>query len=124
MSFRKPFRAVPIKLGAHYRRKQRSNEQRSSLKFLGIAAVLGVSIGTGSIALTPDGRSRISTAIRPFAIQAGIVRAREPQVGDYWAGCNSARSAGTAPIYRGEPGYRVEMDGDSDGVACEPYHGN
>lgn len=28
------------------------------------------------------------------------------------------------PIYRGEPGYRVEMDGDGDGIACEPYRGN
>ena len=39
----------------------------------------------------------------------------------YWHGCNDARTAGTAPIYRGEPGYRSEMDGDSDGIACEPY---
>ncbi|WP_229667300.1 excalibur calcium-binding domain-containing protein [Sphingopyxis bauzanensis] len=36
-----------------------------------------------------------------------------------------ARAAGAAPLYRGQPGYRPEMDGDSDGVgdgiACEPY---
>src|SRR5687768_3700216 len=30
----------------------------------------------------------------------------------YYAGCNAARAAGAAPIYRGQPGYRVEMDGD------------
>ncbi|WP_085808438.1 excalibur calcium-binding domain-containing protein [Sphingomonas sp. TZW2008] len=39
----------------------------------------------------------------------------------YYSGCNDARAAGAAPIHRGEPGYRPEMDGDSDGVACEPY---
>ncbi|MCK0533357.1 excalibur calcium-binding domain-containing protein [Sphingobium sp. MAH-33] len=51
------------------------------------------------------------------------MRARAPQAGDYWPGCNSARAAGTAPIYDGEPGYREEMDGDGDGIACEPHHG-
>lgn len=25
-----------------------------------------------------------------------------------------------APIYSGEPGYRESMDGDGDGIACEP----
>lgn len=37
-----------------------------------------------------------------------------------YSGCNAARAAGAAPIYRGTPGYRPEMDGDSDGIACEP----
>ena len=48
-------------------------------------------------------------------------RQRKPQAGDYWGGCNDARAAGTAPIYRGEPGYRQDMDGDNDGIACEPH---
>lgn len=39
----------------------------------------------------------------------------------YYAGCNEARAAGAAPIYRGEPGYREDMDGDGDGIACEPH---
>ncbi|TNE38964.1 MAG: excalibur calcium-binding domain-containing protein [Sphingomonadales bacterium] len=26
-------------------------------------------------------------------------------------------------MYRGEPGYREGMDGDGDGIACEPYRG-
>ena len=39
----------------------------------------------------------------------------------YYPGCNAARAAGAAPIYRGQPGYREEMDGDSDGIACEPH---
>lgn len=37
--------------------------------------------------------------------------------------CDDARAAGAAPLYRGQPGYRAEMDGDDDGVACEPYRG-
>ncbi|MGW4479059.1 GmrSD restriction endonuclease domain-containing protein [Rhodococcus triatomae] len=37
----------------------------------------------------------------------------------YFAHCADARAAGAAPLYAGRPGYRPEMDGDGDGVACE-----
>ena len=39
----------------------------------------------------------------------------------HYAGCNEVREAGKAPLYAGEPGYRADMDGDGDGVACEPH---
>lgn len=39
-------------------------------------------------------------------------------------GCNEVRAAGKAPLYRGSPGYGEHMDGDGDGIACEPYYGN
>lgn len=51
---------------------------------------------------------------RPRAVQAR---------GVYYANCTQARAAGAAPIYYGQPGYRPEMDGDGDGIACEPYRG-
>lgn len=38
----------------------------------------------------------------------------------YYANCDAARAAGVAPIYRGEPGYRSQLDRDDDGIACEP----
>ncbi|MEH6756063.1 MAG: excalibur calcium-binding domain-containing protein [Parasphingorhabdus sp.] len=40
----------------------------------------------------------------------------------FYSGCNEVRAAGKAPLYRGDPGYREGMDGDNDGIACEPYH--
>ena len=43
---------------------------------------------------------------------------REPG-GTYYKNCTEARRAGAAPIYRGEPGYRPQLDRDNDGVACE-----
>ena len=43
------------------------------------------------------------------------------QASAYYPNCSAARAAGVAPIYAGQPGYREEMDGDLDGVACEPY---
>jgi hypothetical protein len=42
----------------------------------------------------------------------------------YYSGCNAVRAAGKAPLFIGSPGYREGMDGDSDGIACEPYYGN
>lgn len=41
----------------------------------------------------------------------------------YFRNCAAARAAGAAPIYWGRPGYREQLDGDSDGIACEPYRG-
>lgn len=41
----------------------------------------------------------------------------------YFRNCREARAAGYAPMYRGQPGYRPGMDGDNDGIACEPYRG-
>jgi hypothetical protein len=37
----------------------------------------------------------------------------------YYANCAAARAAGAAPLRAGQPGYREQMDGDRDGVACE-----
>jgi hypothetical protein len=42
----------------------------------------------------------------------------------HYSGCNEVRAAGKAPLTRGNPGYGEHMDGDGDGVACEPYYGN
>ena len=38
-----------------------------------------------------------------------------------YPGCDSVRAAGRAPLYAGQPGYREDMDGDGDGIACEPH---
>ena len=63
-----------------------------------------------------------------FAANALVPRVEAsagPDMSDslYFANCSDARAAGEAPIYRGEPGYRDELDRDGDGVACEPYYG-
>jgi hypothetical protein len=36
--------------------------------------------------------------------------------------CAQVRSAGKAPLYRGDPGYSRKLDKNGDGVACD--HGN
>ncbi|WIW90251.1 thermonuclease family protein (plasmid) [Sphingobium sp. V4] len=47
-------------------------------------------------------------------------RTVNPKPSTYYASCRQAWAAGAAPVYRGQPGYRVGLDGDLDGVACEP----
>ena len=42
----------------------------------------------------------------------------EPQK-EFYANCKAAKAAGAAPLYRGDPGYREDLDGDKDGIACE-----
>jgi hypothetical protein len=60
----------------------------------------------GAAAPAPDARS---------------VRAVEQSV--YYSGCTEVRAAGKDPLYAGQPGYREGMDGDGDGIACEPIRG-
>ena len=40
----------------------------------------------------------------------------------HYEGCNEVRRLGKAPLYRGQPGYGIHMDGDGDGIACEPHY--
>lgn len=42
---------------------------------------------------------------------------RPPASGTHYGNCKEAWAAGAAPIRRGQPGYRAEMDGDGDGIA-------
>lgn len=52
-------------------------------------------------------------------------RARAPQrvrgsaASAYYPNCAAARAAGVAPLRVGDSGYRVGLDRDRDGVACE-----
>ncbi len=71
-----------------------------------------------AIALEPE-----THVVREF-VAAGNDRPRgnaRLEASVYYSGCREARAAGVAPIYRGQPGYRPGMDGDNDGIACEPY---
>ena len=116
MSIRKPFRALPLRIGPYHRAERRRAYLWSAGKVLAAAIAGGLVIGALSV---PGVRQQLVAA----SAELGEARARPPQVGDYWAGCDDARVAGTAPIYAGEPDYREGMDGDADGIACESYRG-
>ncbi len=63
----------------------------------------------------PDGTTTIPLTIAPAA------PATQPATPEdvCYPNCAAARAAGAAPLYRGDPGYRSDMDGDGDGIACE-----
>ena len=127
MGFRKPFEAVPIKLGQKYREQRdeqltgdRVDGRRSTLLLALVGVVVGASLGLAWLTLRPNLSQTANTIVQSLSESPSLGRRRLPQAGDLWGGCNSARAAGTAPIYASEPGYRSEMDGDGDGVACDP----
>lgn len=68
---------------------------------------------------SPELQADLRTAIRPTRRQA-VPRA---STGPMFWNCAQARAAGAAPMYRGQAGYNPNLDGDNDGIACEPYRG-
>lgn len=61
------------------------------------------------------------SSIPPAVTQSPDERARIEQSVTY-SGCNEVRAAGKAPLLAGQPGYREDMDGDGDGIACETHY--
>jgi hypothetical protein len=79
---------------------------------LATAALAGVT----ATAFAADLRPGAAPSDRPR-----MLTVRPASGGVYYAGCNEVRRLGKAPLYAGQPGYRVDMDGDGDGIACEPH---
>ncbi len=111
MSFRKPFRAAPVRLGPYAHAQERQAKRAATRNAVVLVTAAAVVAGLAFGAMWSAGANR----------HQAIVRSGAPPARAYYPGCNAARAAGVAPIYRGEPGYRPELDGDSDGVACEPH---
>jgi hypothetical protein len=118
MSFKKPFRAVPIRLGPLHVEQQRRRSRSFAARLLGGAVAAGLAIGVVS-SLNGAGVVRRPPPPDPREKSGG----REAGPGVYYYRCDEARAAGAAPIYRGQPGYRPGLDADGDGIACEPYRG-
>ena len=115
MSFHRPHRVTPIQSGRIYRARARRRSKSSIVRVLGVAALVGA--GAGALAAN-DGDL---TPVKEWAVSTGMMRENRPQLGAHFRNCDAARTAGVAPIYRGESGYRAPLDADLDGVACEPY---
>ena len=91
------------------------------------AAALGIGIWGSQFELPADYRAahpaQYSMPKQTDRMRAASMSIRSPanrRSDVYYRNCREARAAGAAPIYRGQPGYRPEMDGDNDGIACEP----
>ena len=86
----------------------------SMIETLMTVALIGASAAIDSppraMASGDNRTTRIVRVQRPFRSEASV----------YYAGCHQVRALGKAPLYAGQPGYRTEMAGDHDGIACEP----
>jgi len=99
---------------------------KTVLGFLAVAFVLLARFGVPDKAaalVASDTPGRHMSASNPWSNDYQPNDYRPAPSGVYYPNCTAARAAGAAPIYAGSPGYRPEMDGDGDGIACEPYHG-
>jgi len=117
--------------------------RRLSREF-GLVALLGATIGLGGLTVfesvsaappsdpssTPQAANATRTALprqatpartqRAFEQSTPIVHAVTPRQSAF-PNCDAARAAGAAPVYAGEPGYGAHLDGDDDGIGCEPH---
>lgn len=161
MSFKKPFKAVPLKP-----RPKRFNASKiasfsrlAPRKSRGIQLPLGLAIAAGlglGWALSGESEAEpVAPAQTLVSQEVGdrVERLRQREAAEppetlsatagtaskaneyrtpatrattgaaFYRTCADARQAGAAPLYRGQPGYRDELDRDGDGVACEPYRG-
>jgi hypothetical protein len=75
------------------------------------AAILGTGAGFVASQLPPELTMNQEELDRMHAVEQSV----------HYDGCNEVRTLGKAPLRRGQPGYGAHMDGDGDGVACEPY---
>lgn len=62
--------------------------------------------------------------ITPSSPRAAVVAYVKVRMTDqHYSGCTAVRAAGRKDIARWDPSYRSSMDGDGDGLACEPPRG-
>jgi hypothetical protein len=101
---------VPLRSPEHYKyNRHRSSGARRVWVHVGgfLAAAAIVVIGV----LWPQHIATIQGPLPAQKIENSV----------YYPNCTAARAANSAPMHVGQPGYRPELDADSDGVACEPY---
>jgi len=110
-----PFRAVPVQLGQQAHAKlQREQRQRYINTVITIALIALPVFVVGMIVtnMAIVGRYLPSTL---FDATNGTRPAST-----YFPNCSAARATGHTPIHAGSPGYRIGLDADGDGIACEP----
>jgi len=88
------------------------SQAKSKWQPMVLPVVVFVVVLTGALS---DWRKPIATS------KAVIEKVTTPPPDQHFAGCREARAAGRINIPSSDPSYRSHMDGDGDGLACEPY---
>lgn len=84
-----------------------------TLGLVGAAAAAAPDPTPRVVTVSEERSQPLERATSPDALESSV----------HYAGCNEVRDLGKAPLYAGQPGYRIGMDGDRDGIACEPHRG-
>src|SRR3546814_9367847 len=80
-------------------RRQRSSSVGS---YLAVAGLIGAAVGGGWAMTDHERQQAFITNAKEIAVDVGILRARAPQDGDYWRGCDDARAAGRSEEHTSE----------------------
>ena len=64
-------------------------------------------------------KKMITAAIGGALLSGALLGAGAASADAYYENCTAVRTAGAAPLYEGQDGYRPGLDRDGDGVACE-----
>ena len=83
---------------------------------------------TSAAATAAGAGTRIFTTMAPATTTAAPTDKKAPKTTTapqttssvYYQNCAQASKAGAAPITIGQPGYRIELDSNGNGIACEP----
>jgi len=94
---------------------------------IAIAAAVAMLLGCGGLVscaiFTGDAKEQVATTPSPSpepSLEPSASPSPSPSPDVYFKTCTDAIRAGVPlPIRSNEPGYRVDMDGDKDGKACE-----
>ena len=92
------------------------------LIYIASAALVVSSVSLNSLPGFDAREPKYMAADNPWSLAS--TEAEKPEAVEssvYYARCAEARAVGRAPIRIGEAGYRDGLDGDGDGIACEPY---
>lgn len=57
---------------------------------------------------------RLTAVVSAMLLLSGCI-----DTGPYYRNCAAAEEAGAAPLKASDPGYRLALDRNKDGVACE-----
>lgn len=117
--YRCEYLARQIDVKTRYRLTVSTTERKVMIENLvrcgGVAST--ASAGYGTTAPSPPATRPRSTT--PGSAEAVITAAPTDASSGRYANCKQAWAAGVAPLHIGQPGYREDMDGDRDGIACE-----
>jgi hypothetical protein len=84
--------------------------------------LLVTSVTAPSAGAAPTSWGAVDVAVKTAYVNVRVVLTRTATAFEiptaYYRNCTDVRTAGAAPLHRGDPGYRAELDGNDDGVAC------